>query len=225
MSSYNTTVSLLAQAQAVGRVLVVPMGEVDFVSFTETSAIGTRDLAGCSVVIIASQHGAILAHIPPRPNTDVLDVHAGDRNVQRIMDNVDRRYSRWKNCFPSSDTYAVFAVYQGSVALPDQKKIIEENIERMGLRSFNSILYITPRDPLNLGHGTALVDSQGRVGKKPHVYVEDRLVSAEQPSQQLVPQQEEPQSQQSNTGWIWDTTCMRYYMYQNGQVIYAPETS
>ncbi|KAF2793656.1 hypothetical protein K505DRAFT_189519, partial [Melanomma pulvis-pyrius CBS 109.77] len=135
-------------------VLVVAMNEVEFVAFSQKSAIGTRDLAGCSVVVIASAYGAILAHIPPRPIPNTSDPYAGDQNVQRLMERVGSLYDQQRNYFPNTDTYAIFAIYNGGVALPDQKKIIEDKITQMGLQPFNSILYITPRDPTNQAHGT-----------------------------------------------------------------------
>ncbi|UPX20074.1 uncharacterized protein EKO05_0010319 [Ascochyta rabiei] len=113
MSTYER-VSRLARAEATGSVRVIPMGGVEFVPFDKTPSVGTRDLAGCSVVIVASQYGAILAHIPPRPeNALPSDTSAGDRNVQQIMNKVAEEYRKWQHYFPSSDTYAVFAVYDG----------------------------------------------------------------------------------------------------------------
>ncbi|KZM22327.1 hypothetical protein ST47_g6526 [Ascochyta rabiei] len=196
MSTYER-VSRLARAEATGSVRVIPMGGVEFVPFDKTPSVGTRDLAGCSVVIVASQYGAILAHIPPRPeNALPSDTSAGDRNI----------------------------------ALQEQKKIVEGNIQSMGLSPHNTILYVTPRDPTNPGQGTAFVDSKGRGDQKPRVWVEDRLVSNEQQSSHL-PEQAAPQAesatqiQQGDTSWTWNSQYLRYYRYENGQVVWAPETS
>jgi hypothetical protein len=179
--SYHATPSRLAQAKAVGRVLVVAMNEVKFVAFS----------------IIASAYGAILAHIPPRPIPNTSDPYADDQNVQRIMDEVGTLYRERRNYFIDTDTYAVFALYNRGVALPDQKTIIENTITEMGLQPFNSILYITPRDPTNLAHGTIFVDSLNRAGQKPIVYSEDRQVSSvDQPQRPIQP------IQQSASTWI-----------------------
>ena len=56
-----------------GQVIVVPMGGVRLVQFQSIPAIGTEGLGSCSVVLIASSKGAILAHIPPRPSMDNTD--------------------------------------------------------------------------------------------------------------------------------------------------------
>ncbi|KAF1958346.1 hypothetical protein CC80DRAFT_490941 [Byssothecium circinans] len=145
--SFYTTPSRLAQAEAVNRVLIVAMNEVKFIAFGEKSAIGTRDLAGCSVVIIASAYGAILAHIPPRPIPNTSEPYAGDQNVQRLMEEVGGLYNQRRNYFPDTDTYAVFAIYNGGVALPDQKRIIEEKITQIGLQPFNSIFMLLHEIP------------------------------------------------------------------------------
>jgi hypothetical protein len=241
--SIHRNVSLLAQAEAADRVLVVPMGGVEFIPFSLKSSGGTRDLAGCSVVIVASQYGTIIAHIVPRPPTaHPLDTTAGDRNVQAVMNRVGEIYEERRNYFPSADTYSIFAVFDGKVALNDQKRIIEDKIESLGLAPFNTCLYITPRDPTNAGHGTAFVDSLGRGNRNPHVYVEDRLVSTDRPaqhgsqqglqhssqqsaqpsSQQSVQQSGHQTAQQTSNGWIWCSQYLRYYIIKDGQRVYAP---
>jgi len=207
MSSYATP-SRLAQAEAVGRVLVVAMNEAEFVAFSQKSAIGTKDLAGCSVVVIASAYGAIMAHIPPRPIPDTSDPYAGDQNVHRLMERVGSLYAQRRDHFPDTDTYAMFAIYNGGVALSDQKSIIGDKITEMGLQNFNTVLYITPRDPTNEAHGTVFVDSLNRAGQKPVVYSEDRQVSSEQQ-----PAQQAQQTQQTPSTWIWSGAHRRYYRW------------
>jgi hypothetical protein len=60
--------------------------------------------------------------------------------------------------------------------LPENRRYrgrgLYDNIERMGLQSFNNVPYITPRDNYTLNQGTALVDSSGSAGQYSHVYVE-----------------------------------------------------
>jgi hypothetical protein len=198
--SYSTQ-SRLAQAEALHRVEVVPMNKVKFLPFTEKPSIGTRDLAGCSVVVIASIYGAILAHIPPRPIPNTPGASDGDRNVARLMAEVESLFNQNKNFFPEADTYSIVAVYGGQIALPDQKEIIESKIGDMGLKPFNGILYVTPRDPTNSAHGTVFVDAYNRGTQKPLVYTEDRLVSAEQPQ----------------SSWTWSDQYKRHYRIVNGQ--------
>ena len=235
--SVHRSISLLAQAEAADRVLVVPMGGVEFIPFSLKSSGGTRDLAGCSVVIIASQYGAIIAHIVPRPPTaHPMDTTAGDRNVKAVMNRVGELYEERRNYFPSAETYSIFAVFDGKIALNDQKRIIEEKIGTLGLAPFNTCLYITPRDPMNAGHGTAFVDSSGRGNRYPHVYVEDRLVSTDRTIHSGSQQSAQPSSlqsvqpcghqtaQQASNGWIWCSQYLRYYMMKDGQRVYAPES-
>lgn len=87
---------ILAQWQAARQVIVVPMGDVQFVTFQQMPAIGTRDLGSCSVVVLASAYGAILAHIPPQPARPSADPMAGDNNVRSMMDRVATLYERNK---------------------------------------------------------------------------------------------------------------------------------
>jgi hypothetical protein len=66
------SVGLLKEACIAKAVHVVEMDDVQFLAFhqSKVSSIGTKDLAGCSVVMIASPYGEIVAHIPPNPNRD-----------------------------------------------------------------------------------------------------------------------------------------------------------
>ena len=70
--------------------VVVGMNEVRFLAFGQDGkfCLVTEGLNGCSGVTIVSQAAAILAHIPPRPSTDVSDPRAGDWNVQAKMNEV-----------------------------------------------------------------------------------------------------------------------------------------
>ncbi|RAK97335.1 uncharacterized protein BO80DRAFT_437902 [Aspergillus ibericus CBS 121593] len=100
------------------QVVIVPMGEVAAVSFHDTVAIGTMGLGSCSVIIIASADGAILAHIPPRPPTALLsDVNAGDNNVRRMTQRVPELYRRHRNEYFSrpTDTVIVYYAYGAGV--------------------------------------------------------------------------------------------------------------
>ncbi len=203
---------LFAQAQREGRLCAVAMNDVQFLTFNQStiSAIGTEGLSGCSVVMVTSQYGGILAHIPPRPSmTGSQDVHAGDQNVQALMNRVANLYTQWQNYFPGADTFVVCAVYAGDVALPDQKRIIEDNISRMGLSPSSPLFYDVPTNRANPGQGTALIDSYGRAGQKPAVYVEDRLVSGEGAMQQ--------QAQASSSEWVFDQTYQRYRRFVDGK--------
>jgi hypothetical protein len=174
--SYSQDLGLLARAQAQGRAVVVAMEDVRFLTFNEDfSAIGAKSLGGCSVVAVVSPQGAILAHIPPLP-TVALNPFAGDRNVQRMMDEVRTRYFQYNQYFPAAEAFVVCAVHEGKIALPDQKRIIERNLQDIDL-TCHSIQYVIPNDRKTAGQGTVFVDSLTEAGQLPLIYVEDRLVS------------------------------------------------
>lgn len=69
MSAYPVTTGLLSTAIGERRAYNVKMNEVKFLAFGDggLTSIGAGYLNGCSVVMMVSKRGAILAHIPPRP--------------------------------------------------------------------------------------------------------------------------------------------------------------
>ncbi|KAF2461943.1 hypothetical protein BDY21DRAFT_417951 [Lineolata rhizophorae] len=179
MSNLNST-GLFDAARKEKRLCAVAMNDVQFLAFHEStiSAIGTEGLSGCSVVMITSQYGAILAHIPPRPSiADPQDIHAGDRNVRELMSRVMSLYTWRRTYFPTADTFVLCAVYRGDVALPIQKTIIESSLSRMELPLSFSIFYEVPADRARPGQGTALIDSKNRARQKPAIFVEDRCLN------------------------------------------------
>ncbi|RLL96791.1 hypothetical protein CFD26_106836 [Aspergillus turcosus] len=167
---------ILAQLEAANQAVLVPMGGVQFASFQQTRAIGTRGLGSCSVVVVASKYAAILAHIPPLPEQPSTNPFAGDENVREMMRQVRSLYDHYKqhNFFPDPDTYVVCAFFQGQVALPDQMEIMKRALQEMGssprVRTYN-----VPVDRNRPGHGTVVVLSDQEEAK-PVVYVEDQPI-------------------------------------------------
>ena len=171
---------LLEQARNLDQTFEVAMDEVRFLAFQQGSirCIGTVGLNGCTVVTIVSPFGAILAHIPPHPNKDWGDPHAGDRHVQEKMNEVAVLYHRYESYFPSGRTnWVVSAMYQGKVALPDQREIIERNLQKLRLPYANvAYLVLEADDSRGPGQGTVFIDARGEA---PIVYVEDRHINLE----------------------------------------------
>lgn len=168
---------ILAQYEAANAAVVVPMGNVQFNSFHhQKPAIGTRDLDSCSVVIIASTFGALLAHIPPRPEGPSTDPYAGDRNARNIMTHVVSLYNHYKNqgYFPPAATVVLCAKFNGYVALPDQQAIMLEALRDQGLQPL-AHTYDVPTDRTQPGQGTVILISQAN--QTPLLYVEDRAVT------------------------------------------------
>ena len=165
---------ILAQWQARGAVLVVPMGGVQFLSFQQQSAIGTRDLGSCSVVLIASAHGAILAHIPPRPLQPSQDPFAGDNNARNMMNQVTTLYQQNRGYFASADSVVVCAWYNGAVALSDQMEIMSSSLRQLGLNP-TIRTYHVPGNRNLPGQGTVIAIKSANQ-QRPQIYVEDRLI-------------------------------------------------
>ncbi|KAL4877410.1 hypothetical protein BJY04DRAFT_222158 [Aspergillus karnatakaensis] len=163
-----------------GEAVLVSMGEVRFVAFnTGIKAIGTRNLGSCSVVVIASKDGALLAHIPPRPNSHDPDPYAGDNNVRRMMTEIESLHKRCKAAgyFADGDGVIVCAWYNGRVALMDQVQIMRQGLGAMGYNNpiMRSYDVLGNRD--RPGQGSVHVDSTERTTQgKPIIYIEDRPI-------------------------------------------------
>jgi hypothetical protein len=161
--------------RAAGAVQVVAMGRVEFLDFRVKQAIGTEQLGSCSVVVIASVHGAILAHIPPQPQPTINPTSADD-NVRSMMNEIARLYRNKQQWFPSAESVVACAVYRGEVALQSQLDIMESSLIGLGLRPKN-ISYEVPGNPAIRGKGTVIVIKKPDY-PKPKIFVEDGHVNA-----------------------------------------------
>ena len=160
-----------------GRTRQVQMDDVLFQSFHgPITAIGTANLRSCSVVLVASRLGAILAHISP----------LGDAHTLQMMDRFAHIYQeKTKTYFPSqNETWVVMGMIDkdGQLRMPlvDQKNIIDTKLRDMGLGDRKNATYkfkVRPAlsSPTFPGKGTVFVDGKGA---KPIVYVEDNVVSS-----------------------------------------------
>ncbi|KAJ5236045.1 hypothetical protein N7489_006136 [Penicillium chrysogenum] len=157
-----------------GAVKVVPMGQAQFLDFREKDAIGTKGLGSCSVVVIASAHGAILAHIPPQPQA-TSNPTSGDANVQLMMNQVGILYRDKRQFFSSAETIVICAVFQGQVALPSQLDIMQMSLIGLGLTT-KIISYEVPGDSSIVGKGTVIVIKK-REYAKPKILVEDHYAT------------------------------------------------
>lgn len=217
---------LLTTAEDRGGAVVVAMGGVNLVAFP--GIVGTRGLGGCSVVVIASPHGAIMAHIPPNvPHSSELQ--SGPRLVQQKMDAVSQIYQQQKHIFSAgTETVVVCATYKGAIATPDLKRVIEANVEAMGLGSFSVAVYrvdtLSTYDPRG-SKGTVFVDGRGQ---RPLIYVEDELINSSNSStlsqQQIAPRQQTQATSESG-GWVWDQRHQRYRRLVQGKWEWQEEAS
>lgn len=163
--------NLLERFENSGQAITVQMNETRFVTFQQYQAIGTRNLNSCSVVIVASTSGAVLAHISPLSHqTD--DPHAGDNHVRAMMRQVQSLVNHYRSSgyFPQSENLIVCAVYQGQIALPSQVTIMQQALAALGV--VPSIrTYIVPTNLQNPAQGTVIVIAHE--GQPPVIYIED----------------------------------------------------
>ncbi|KAL3480774.1 hypothetical protein BJX99DRAFT_219636 [Aspergillus californicus] len=152
----------------------VEMGEIGFTSFDQNMAIGTKGLGSCSVVIIASQHGAIVAHIKLIREDDP-SLYSGDNNARRAMDQVRMMHDYYVNLgyFPSALTTVVCATFMDNWVLSSQVNIMQSVLQQMGyspdIRTYPIPAVEGP------GQGEVVVSSTGN-GMMPMVYVKDSVI-------------------------------------------------
>lgn len=143
------------------------MNDYKILTYTPRWCIGTRDLNGCTEVVIQSPIAIILAHISPRPGrAGSSDPHAGDRHMANKMDDVIDLYQKHSEYFPTDSTAsAVYAwiVGQSQVALPDQKAIVERKLAHAGLRTSSYSYEVPTGRNMNSGRGTVHVGWVDRV--------------------------------------------------------------
>lgn len=169
--------SRFATAVSAGQAVNVPMNKAEFVSFINggIKAIGTGNLNGCTAVMIVSMRGAILAHISPLPYP-TTDPHAAGNHTREQMGkllDILRSQKDFRLAPDVKTSGIVCGVFEGTIALPDQKNLIEaillENLEdnpRPRIRKYNI------QDPAvrSAAAGTVFIDGRGPV---PKVYLED----------------------------------------------------
>jgi len=127
------------------------------------------------------QHKAILTHIAPQsPMTDSQNKHTNDKNVQALMSQVASLYTQWQTYFSVADTFVICAFYEEEVALPNQKRIIENNISQMSLLQLLFLLYNVFTNCANSGQESTLINVKEHVRQKSAVYVKNKLISKEE---------------------------------------------
>ncbi|KAL1988825.1 hypothetical protein VTN96DRAFT_7709 [Rasamsonia emersonii] len=158
----------------------VPMDGIKFVSFERDSpvaAIGTQDLKGCSVAMIVSTHGALMAHIPPMPYR-TLDPHAGERHVHALMHRMLRPDGvRVPRLFSATSRLAAVVcatVDDGQVALPGQVDLMCDMLVRYaGVSRVRVAGYEVVPSPNYGAEGTVFIDGRRGCPFPPKIYVED----------------------------------------------------
>lgn len=170
-----------------GEIMVVGMDEVLFNDFRSRRCLGTEDLNSCSVAMIVSEYGAILAHIAPRsPTAGISDMEAGTRFMKRKMDEVVALYHNYQKYFPAEKVSCVVtALYRGEVALPDQEHIMAEKLRDVGLDPVVRHYHVS-RSTFSPPTGTVLIDARDERGM-PRVYIADQEITMSK-SQQTFPQ-------------------------------------
>lgn len=152
----------------------VEMNECKILLYRKSHGIVTGDLGSCHVVVLQSPIAVLLTHISPRPGLGQASQATGDQHVARKMTEALELYMRWRSWFPSgSSAWGVYAWYNKSVALGDQKRIIEQKLAPTGL-PIHDRYYTVPMTNDRPGRGTVVsgwMDGDATC----RLYVEDKL--------------------------------------------------
>nr|POE75502.1 hypothetical protein CFP56_53614 [Quercus suber] len=179
MSATHGT-SLLAQAR---NVELVGINEVKFVPFVQPTSgrpvqIGVMGLSACSVVVVLSDHGAIVAHVGPNiPNAIAADSFI--RLASSKMDEVVALYRQYRLYFAQSNATIIYAEFHGIQTSPEQTAIFRQRLRELNLPIATDCPYERPavnRVSANSPAGTVLVSKDP--GGPPRVFLEDRLITA-----------------------------------------------
>ncbi|KAI9762088.1 MAG: hypothetical protein M1840_001470 [Geoglossum simile] len=175
----------------------VEIDKTEFVEFEKggCDSVVTRELNGCSVAIIVSSRGPIVAHVPPLPTKhelmslppvavnwnlkgllNAIDPHTGDHHMEKMMEEFTSLYEQHLDSFPA-ETLAIMisALYMGEVALPDQRDIMKRAFDKMGISPISAFYSVMkPGDyPQNPKKGLVFIDGGG---DSPVVHVEDQAI-------------------------------------------------
>nr|POF12720.1 hypothetical protein CFP56_09872 [Quercus suber] len=174
---------LLAQALDRGMVELVRINEVKFLPFAQRApgypvSLGVRGLSACSVVIVVSEHGAIVAHIGP----DVPGATATDsfiRLASSKMDQLVTLYQQHRNYFVApNNAYIIYATFQDRPTSPEKTTIIRQRLRELDLSIVKDCSYERSAASLIDGSGPeGTVWVIKRHGSSPAVFLEDQIIT------------------------------------------------
>lgn len=174
-----STASLLEDALQSNEAIEVPIGGVDFVSFTSGQTIrtlGTRRLNGNSALVLVSTKGAILANVPLPPcsmeehNASLTQLwkkataflNLFNKNAGLFLGPDEKRYamvygpSARPKPFPKYNAI-IDSILSNSLGVIEKPKIVSYSYEEGGLNQPDC--------------GSVFIDGRGDI---PKVYVEDK---------------------------------------------------
>lgn len=94
--------------------------------------------------------------------------------MQAKMNEVAALFTRYASYFQGNRVWVVYAVLGGRIALPDQKVIIDQTLQKLGIEYTNHPYTVVPGAFRVPGHGTLVVDASTL---SPEVYIDNRRVN------------------------------------------------
>ena len=131
----------------------------------QSGAIATRQLGGCSGLVILGRSAAIMAHIAPRPPAAQQSATASQQHFQNLMGQVEQLYTTHREHFPSETTAWGFYAAGFSDITDELKAIASQRFSVLGLNNqhtyYDVFLGANRRDEVRacvqlLGPGTTL---------------------------------------------------------------------
>ena len=175
--------SLLAQALANEIVDLVKINEVKFLLFDKPVkghpvTLGVKGLSACSVIILASDYAAVLAHIGPN-ELGSQDPQSFVRLANNKMSELEEIYRKNQRFFGSdSHAYLIFATFQSKPTSPEQTDIYRSRLKGLGIPLVSDKAYErSPKDLVDDDRPEGTVWVVKRPNARPTVYLEDRAVT------------------------------------------------
>lgn len=150
--------------------LLVPMNEVKSGRWSSSlQFLATEGLNGCTAVAVMSENAGILAHIAPR-----TIITPGDQNVRLLMQQVINHFNlgRQYGLFPPASGIILAAVYEGMVALPEARAVIQAVLDRLGVSIQYEEYHVRKQDQARARGETSFIIHGGN-GAKPQMYIND----------------------------------------------------
>ncbi|KAI5366169.1 hypothetical protein Slin15195_G076920 [Septoria linicola] len=139
-------------------VVMVDMDEVELVTWSaRCQFLATEALNGCTGETTGDEHLRIL--------------------MQKVINSFNT--GRQRGIFQASNSIVLAANYQGTTALPDAISVIKAILERLKLPiRYVEYPVLTVGDPRSPGETSIMI--RGQQGQQPQIYINDKLLTAEE---------------------------------------------
>ncbi|PPJ52143.1 hypothetical protein CBER1_10992 [Cercospora berteroae] len=218
--------SLFTRFHSRNELQVVEMNEVALLKPTSAKrVIGTRDLNGCSAILVVGK-GIILAHISPYPpqGGSKNKSNAGLKHFSAKVKEVVQLFDDNRALFDDETvSWSIFAQMDDETPLEHQLDYAKRKFRKAGLPNEPAYYKVeNPRpltNPVNKGTVVAMIQSDGKCGAYLEgTYLEFANYVPASASQASLPQAESSTSAHLPTAyWAFDPSTQLYHRIENKQ--------